>query len=75
MSSGARAGQAVRSKTGEAVTTMTTEQHAWTSAHEGTRADGPWPTLPPVCGCGQDLDICSGTHCPRCGVRFSRHAA
>jgi hypothetical protein len=56
---------------------MTTEQHAWTSAHEGTRAEtkDSWPMFPPVCGCGQDLDICTGTHCPRCGVRVTRHAA
>jgi hypothetical protein len=22
----------------------------------------------PVCGCGQDLDVGSGKHCPRCGI-------
>lgn len=21
-----------------------------------------------VCRCGQDLDVCTGEHCPRCGT-------
>jgi predicted amidophosphoribosyltransferase len=24
---------------------------------------------PAVCGCGQDLDVCTGAHCPRCGIQ------
>jgi hypothetical protein len=31
-----------------------------------------WPTGQrhpvPVCGCGQDLDVAIGKHCPRCGI-------
>ena len=56
---------------------MATEQHAWTSAHEGAGAEttDSWAAFPPVCGCGQELDVCTGTHCPRCGVRVTRHAA
>ncbi|MEO5709214.1 MAG: hypothetical protein ABIQ59_05290 [Nocardioidaceae bacterium] len=41
---------------------MNTEQHPWTST-------------PSVCGCGQDLDLCSGVHCPRCGILITTHAA
>jgi len=26
------------------------------------------------CRCGQDLETCSGTHCPRCGVSLQRAA-
>ena len=51
--------------TGKAVSTMTTEKHLWTSTQETTglvrRTSGP------VCACGQDLDIVTGCHCPRCG--------
>jgi hypothetical protein len=25
------------------------------------------------CPCGQQLDICGGTHCPRCGRSVTRH--
>lgn len=45
---------------------MTTERHAWIStlniSVDERRA------LSPMCRCGQDLDICTGTHCPRCGA-------
>jgi hypothetical protein len=60
------------SHTAEEVTTMTTERHAWASLQEH----------PPVvsrasatCGCGQDLDTCTGSHCPRCGTSIAAHAA
>ncbi len=23
-----------------------------------------------VCACGQELDLCAGSHCPRCGTRL-----
>jgi len=25
---------------------------------------------PAACGCGQDLDLCAGRHCPRCGTQL-----
>jgi hypothetical protein len=50
---------------------MNTERHAWWSSHEATTTER---RTPPVCGCGQDLDVCTGTHCPRCGA-FLTHAA
>jgi hypothetical protein len=48
---------------------MTTEAHAWVSAHATTTQAR---TASAVCGCGQDLDVCAGSHCPRCGTRFAR---
>lgn len=24
-----------------------------------------------ACGCGQALDVCHASHCPRCGVRLA----
>jgi len=51
---------------------MTTERHAWVSAR--TTAVEP-RTTSSVCGCGQDLDVCAGAHCPRCGTRFARPRA
>jgi predicted RNA-binding Zn-ribbon protein involved in translation (DUF1610 family) len=26
------------------------------------------------CSCGQELDVCTHGHCPRCGHRIARHA-
>jgi hypothetical protein len=51
---------------------MNTEQHAWSSDRALALAE--WRTLP-ICGCGQDLDVCTGTHCPRCGTSLVAHAA
>jgi len=51
---------------------MNTERHAWYSNQVVTLAEG---RIPPVCGCGQDLDVRAGTHCPRCGTSLTRHAA
>ncbi len=51
---------------------MNTERHAWYSNRVVTLSE--WRT-PPVCGCGQDLDVCTGTHCPRCGTSLTSHAA
>src|SRR4051812_3981184 len=56
----------------EAVKAMNTEQHAWSSDRALALAE--WRTLP-ICGCGQDLDVCTGTHCPRCGTSLVAHAA
>jgi len=57
----------------KAVTTMTTERHAWASAQV------PSVTVrhaaSPICGCGQDLDVCTGSHCPRCGTSIVALAA
>jgi predicted amidophosphoribosyltransferase len=50
---------------------MNTERHAWWSSHEVAAAER---RTPPVCGCGQDLEVRTGTHCPRCGASLS-HAA
>ncbi|HSV40257.1 MAG TPA: hypothetical protein VLI04_15965 [Nocardioidaceae bacterium] len=52
---------------------MTTEKHLWTSTREA--ATGFARTAPAVCGCGQDLDICIGRHCPRCGTTLLQAAA
>jgi hypothetical protein len=52
---------------------MTTEKHAWASAH--VRSEQTWRSTAPVCGCGQDLDVCTGSHCPRCGTLLAAHAA
>lgn len=73
MSSGDLSGQYVQqTNTGKAVSTMTTEKHLWTSTQETTglvrRSSGP------VCGCGQDLDIATGCHCPRCGATLLQAA-
>ena len=51
---------------------MNTEQHAWYSNRVVTLTER---HDPPVCGCGQDLDDCNRTHCPRCGTCLTRHAA
>ncbi len=52
---------------------MNTEQHAWASIHEGTATV--CAVCPSVCGCGQDLDVCAGTYCPRCGTSLTGRAA
>ena len=52
---------------------MTTEQHAYRSLRVAT-TDGA-RAVSPVCGCGQDLDLATGLHCPRCGTSLVGHAA
>ncbi|MDX6357530.1 MAG: hypothetical protein QOH37_584 [Nocardioidaceae bacterium] len=42
---------------------MTTERQLWLGEH-------PAATPPTTCACGQELDLCHGGHCPRCGVRI-----
>jgi hypothetical protein len=54
---------------------MTTEQHAFRSQRVA-HVDAPRPAATaPVCGCGQDLDLVVGRHCPRCGTSLVGHAA
>jgi hypothetical protein len=48
---------------------MTTEQHAYVSTQTtATLTRTLDRRLSPICACGQDLDVCSGEHCPRCGA-------
>jgi len=54
---------------------MTTERHAWASARIAQRDLPTLHQVSPICGCGQDLDVCTGTHCPRCGTSIHQHAA
>jgi hypothetical protein len=51
---------------------MTTERHAWISTLDD--ADERHVHLE-VCRCGQDLDLCSRSHCPRCGASIVREPA
>jgi hypothetical protein len=59
--------------TTKAVTPMTTERHAWTSLRAAVPTAERVP--PTTCGCGQDLDVCAGSHCPRCGTLVHLRAA
>ena len=52
---------------------MTTERHAWASTRKVAQVGN--RVSPPTCGCGQDLDVCAGTHCPRCGTVIHLQAA
>jgi hypothetical protein len=52
---------------------MTTEQHAWATSQIGSRHEV--RTTRPVCGCGQDLDVCTSSNCPRCGTSLLAYAA
>jgi len=52
---------------------MITEQHASESAPVVPITD--WRRSSPVCDCGQELDVCSGAHCPRCGTTLTRYGA
>ena len=45
---------------------MTTERHAWISTLDVTSEER--HGLSGVCRCGQELDICTRSHCPRCGA-------
>ena len=51
---------------------MTTERHAWASLH---RLEPAQSRRLDTCVCGQELDTCSGRHCPRCGTSLVAHAA
>jgi hypothetical protein len=42
---------------------MTTDRHVWLADHPGE------PDCHQLCACGQDLDMTSREHCPRCGVQ------
>lgn len=54
---------------------MTTERHGWLSSLDVTTERR--RELASTCRCGQELDVCHGTHCPRCGstVGLRRGAA
>lgn len=45
---------------------MTTERHAWISTLDVPAEER--HVLSQVCRCGQDLDMCHRSHCPRCGA-------
>jgi predicted RNA-binding Zn-ribbon protein involved in translation (DUF1610 family) len=50
---------------------MTTERLAWASLH----VLEPSRQTVATCHCGQDLDTCTGHHCPRCGSSIAVRAA
>ncbi len=49
---------------------MTSDDYAWGSTGTTTTTICRTLTrsLSQMCACGQDLDVCSGEHCPRCGA-------
>ena len=51
---------------------MDTTQPTW--ATTGQLREVSFGDVAPVCRCGQDLDVCTGKHCPRCGITLF-HAA
>lgn len=51
---------------------MTTERLAWATLHR--LEPTPARTLD-TCHCGQELDTCTGRHCPRCGSSLASRAA
>ena len=50
---------------------MTTERQAWATLHPLHRNEH----RPATCACGQELDLCTGRHCPRCGTSLAPRAA
>jgi hypothetical protein len=48
---------------------MTTERHAWLSTLDD---GGERHVHLEVCRFGQDLDLCTRSHCPRCGASLAR---
>lgn len=44
---------------------MTTERHGWISTLSVSVDER--RALAPTCRCGQELDVCRRSHCPRCG--------
>jgi len=48
---------------------MTTERSGWISTLFVTIDER--RELSSSCRCGQELDVCHGTHCPRCGSTVS----
>ncbi len=52
---------------------MTTQQHPYRSSRVVSTDSVLLPA--PVCGCGQDLDLARGLHCPRCGTALAGHAS
>ena len=51
---------------------MNTQEHAQRSTH--AVAATVLAESPRMCCCGQDLDICQGICCPRCGMFVGRAA-
>lgn len=51
---------------------MTTERLAWASLH---RLEPTATRILDTCHCGQELDTCTGRHCPRCGSSLASRAA
>jgi len=49
---------------------MTTERHAWISTLDVSQ-EQQRQLLSQVCRCGQELDICTRSHCPRCGANVA----
>jgi hypothetical protein len=45
---------------------MNTTRPAW--ATNVTTTEPVTRGLAATCHCGQDLDVCAGNHCPRCGT-------
>ena len=52
---------------------MTNERHAWASLQE--HRPEVVSRVSAMCACGQDLDTCTGSHCPRCGTSIAANAA
>lgn len=50
---------------------MTIERHAWATLHP----QAPSHPRDDTCSCGQELDLCTGRHCPRCGTSIAARAA
>jgi hypothetical protein len=44
---------------------MTTERNGWISTLAVSVEER--RSLSTTCRCGQELDVCHGAHCPRCG--------
>jgi hypothetical protein len=59
--------------TQKAVTTMDTTQPTW--ATTGPLREVAVGGIAPVCRCGQDLDVCTGRHCTRCGVTLFQESS
>ena len=54
---------------------MTNERHAWASLQGHRPVLDMASRVGATCGCGQDLDTCTGSHCPRCGTSIAALAA
>jgi len=60
----------IQNRVSQEVVTVNTERHASVSA---AHSQSPTSRISiPICSCGQDLDVCLGRHCPRCGMLLKR---